>query len=59
MASLTQQYSVISFDTEFPGILYEGRSWVDGQLRYKPHYEWILRNVNETKLIQLGVTLAD
>jgi CCR4-NOT transcription complex subunit 7/8 len=40
-------------------MLYEGRSWINGQLKYKPHYEWIKRNVDELKIIQIGITIAD
>lgn len=26
----TDEYNIVSFDTEFPGILYEGRCWING-----------------------------
>jgi CCR4-NOT transcription complex subunit 7/8 len=40
-------------------MLYQGREWVDGQLKYRPHYDWIMKNVNELKIIQIGITVAD
>lgn len=55
----TGEYTIVSFDTEFPGIIHEGVEWDQGLLKYKPRYEWVKKNVDSLRLIQFGITLGD
>lgn len=48
---LVDKYNYISMDTEFPGICMQGENLIG--------YNFIKSNVDELKLIQVGITLAD
>ena len=48
---LVEKYNYISMDTEFPGICMQGEHLIG--------YNFIKSNVDELKLIQVGITLAD
>lgn len=48
---LVEKYNYISMDTEFPGICMTGENLIG--------YNFIKSNVDELKLIQVGITLAD
>ena len=48
---LVDKYNYISMDTEFPGICVQGENIIG--------YNFIKGNVDELKLIQIGITLAD
>lgn len=48
---LVDKYNFISMDTEFPGICMTGENLIG--------YNFIKSNVDELKLIQVGITLAD
>lgn len=59
--SLINDFSFVSMDTEFPGVLFRQ---VDGDAytkRMSPaiHYSLLKQNVDALKIIQLGLTLAD
>ncbi|CDW87263.1 caf1 family [Stylonychia lemnae] len=49
IAELAQTYNYISMDTEFPGDVFEGST----------QYLLVRENVNNLKLIQLGITLSN
>ncbi|KAI3516234.1 hypothetical protein L1887_15145 [Cichorium endivia] len=60
--SVIDQYSYISMDTEFPGVVF--RQSVDPTKPYKhrqpsDHYKLLKSNVDVLNLIQLGLTLTD
>jgi len=48
---LVEKYNYISMDTEFPGICMQGENLIG--------YNFIKSNVDELKLIQVGITLSD
>ena len=51
ISQLIEKYNYISMDTEFPGICMTGEHLIG--------YNFIKSNVDELKLIQLGITLSD
>jgi len=57
IAQLSKKYNVVSFDTEFPGVVYKPE--VLAEMSSKNQYDTIRSNVNALKLIQLGLTLSD
>lgn len=54
ISSLAERYNIVAMDTEFPGIIYR----LEGECA-DPLYQSIRVNVNATKLIQIGISLAD
>lgn len=54
ISSLLDRYAVISMDTEFPGTLYR----LEGDYS-EVFYQSIRLNVNATKVIQVGISLAN
>jgi CCR4-NOT transcription complex subunit 7/8 len=54
MSSFLDKYNIISLDTEFPGIVYKA----NGSL-HEIYYKTIKLNVDNLKLIQVGITLND
>ncbi|KAK1420003.1 hypothetical protein QVD17_29498 [Tagetes erecta] len=60
--SVIDQYSYISMDTEFPGVVYrQSTSPAKHYVRLQPqdHYKLLKSNVDVLNLIQLGLTLTD
>ena len=55
--SLIDRYPYVSMDTEFPGIVVRLTGPFKNANDY--HYQTIRLNVNELKVIQVGITLAD
>jgi CCR4-NOT transcription complex subunit 7/8 len=51
ITQLSEKYNYISMDTEFPGVVIQGENLIG--------YQFIKSNVDELKLIQVGITLAD
>ncbi|CDW83926.1 caf1 family protein [Stylonychia lemnae] len=56
---IDQDYNVIAFDTEFPGILVDKNTHFKGKSMSKPFYQWIKENVDSSKVIQLGISISD
>ena len=54
LSSYLEDYNYIGMDTEFPGIVYKLDSYTDDF-----YYKSIEKNVNNLKLIQLGITLCN
>lgn len=54
ISMLVDRYNVVAMDTEFPGILYRLEGDCADSL-----YQTVRVNVNATKLIQIGISLAD
>ena len=54
---LLDRYPFVSMDTEFPGIVVRVSGPFKNQNDF--HYQTIRLNVNELKVIQIGITLAD
>jgi CCR4-NOT transcription complex subunit 7/8 len=52
--SLLKEYNYIGMDTEFPGTVYSLKNLSDDF-----YYKTLQKNVNELKLIQLGITLTN
>ncbi len=48
---LLEKYNYVSMDTEFPGVVIQGENLIG--------YQFIKSNVDELKLIQVGITLSD
>ncbi|XP_048504275.1 probable CCR4-associated factor 1 homolog 11 isoform X2 [Beta vulgaris subsp. vulgaris] len=59
--SLIDQFSFVSMDTEFPGVLFRQVGGDPYTKRISPatHYSLLKQNVDALKIIQLGLTLAD
>lgn len=57
IAKLSKKYNIVSFDTEFPGVVYKPE--VLQEMSSKNQYDTLRSNVNALKLIQLGLTLSD
>lgn len=60
LTRLVERYPVIAMDTEFPGII-ANRCEVDQRYYSEQECEFFLvkRNVEETKMIQIGLSIAD
>jgi CCR4-NOT transcription complex subunit 7/8 len=56
ISELLDKYPVVSIDTEFPGIIYQDNS---GQCTPEIIYSYLKKNVDQLKIIQLGITLSD
>lgn len=54
ISMLVDRYNIVAMDTEFPGILYRLEGDCPDSL-----YQTVRVNVNATKLIQIGISLAD
>lgn len=59
--SVIDQYSYISMDTEFPGVVYKSVDPSKPYTHRRPsdHYKLLKSNVDVLNLIQLGLTLTD
>lgn len=59
--SVVNSYPFISMDTEFPGIVYRPDAGNPGYRYRRPeaNYSVLKKNVDGTKLIQVGLTLSD
>jgi CCR4-NOT transcription complex subunit 7/8 len=55
ISRLVEKYNYISLDTEFPGFIFSGQ----GMTHREIYYDSIRSNVNNLKLIQVGLTLCD
>lgn len=51
ITQLLEKYNYVSMDTEFPGVVIQSENLIG--------YQFIKSNVDELKLIQVGITLAD
>lgn len=56
ISELLEKYPIVSVDTEFPGIIYQDNS---GQCTPEIIYSYLKKNVDQLKIIQLGITLSD
>ena len=54
MSSYLEKYNFVAMDTEFPGIVYQLKDWVKDF-----YYKTIKMNVDNLKVIQVGITLCD
>lgn len=60
LMKLAERFNVIAMDTEFPGII-ATRCELDQRYYSEQECEYFLvkRNVEETKMIQIGLSIAD
>ena len=55
ISKLIDTYNYVALDTEFPGFPYTGQ----GSTQREIYYKSIKENVDNLKLIQVGITLCD
>jgi CCR4-NOT transcription complex subunit 7/8 len=58
ISQLINEFPFVAVDTEYPGCVYQDR--LPGS-RDPPHYQYnfVKKNIDTTKIIQLGLTLSD
>ncbi len=57
--NLVENYPIITFDTEFPGIVISNNIFNPNAESKESTYSTIKQNVDHLKMIQLGITLSD
>ncbi|KAF5740596.1 hypothetical protein HS088_TW11G00672 [Tripterygium wilfordii] len=57
--SILGQFHVVAMDTEFPGTIYKPENHLPTQLHPTVNYSFMKANVDELKIIQLGLTISD
>ncbi|CAL5214807.1 unnamed protein product [Lathyrus oleraceus] len=58
LQAISEHHLIISMDTEFPGVIHSPK--IDYRhLLPSDHYRYLKANVDDLKLIQVGLTLSD
>ena len=59
ISELIDDYPYVSMDTEFPGFSCKQSFYLSDSVEPKKHYVFMKSNVDELKIIQVGITLQN